>query len=224
MLGLDADRCQLGSVSTWHSLIPAGASETPEDVAVLSSVEVSRMRTLKFEGDRREYAAAHALLRRAVAKALGCNPSAVPIRTNPCPQCGSLHGRPFIEGNPGLGISLSHTRGAVLVGLANGAVGVDIECIPDVNVVDELLGELHPAEQKILTNLSKQDRPATFAQLWVRKEAYLKALGQGLNRELSRDYLGPDSTLLPQGWTVRNLATSAQHRAAVVFPKSLAGN
>jgi hypothetical protein len=76
--------------------------------------------------------------------------------TRMCPHCGSVeHGRPSA---PGRFVSLSYTRGLVLVALAEAPVGVDVE----------------------------RDGPVVpgFADTaaWTRAEALLKASGEGLRR------------------------------------------
>lgn len=195
---------------------------SPSDLAALSTSEVTRFNAFLLDDDRETYAAAHILARRALGKVIGCEPSAVSLYAEGCSQCGEPHGRPIVKGIPDLGVSLSHTSGAVLIGIARTSIGVDVENVPALETVNELVGELHSEERTYIEALPVEEQPAAFARLWVRKEAYLKALGLGLNRELHRDYLGPNSGLHPAGWLVRDIPCGVTHRAAIVVPKAKA--
>lgn len=206
-----------GSTLVWVGTVPTEGPVPLADLEVLSSAETCRLAALRFGDDRRAYAAAHVLVRCVLAQVLGGRPRDVPIRSEACRVCGGPHGRPVVESRSGLRFSLSHTTGAVLVGLSAYPVGVDVERIPAPEVVAALLDELHPDERAHLEALPVDERVAGFAQLWVRKEAYLKALGTGLTRALNLDYLGPDPNRRPPGWVVQDLALGSLHRAAVVL-------
>ena len=82
--------------------------------------------------------------------------------------------------------SLSHAHGAVAVAVSRqGFVGIDIE--PAMRAV-ELPGiassVMHPAEVSDLSRMSNEVRTQALLELWVRKEALLKASGIGLMREM----------------------------------------
>ena len=102
-----------------------------------------------------------------------------------CPQCGSdRHGRPLLKGATSLGatsVSVSRTTGLTLVAVSrSGAVGVDVEDLARFTVgplADSGWGGfagvlLHPLERATTSS--------ALATTWVRKEALLKAQGQGL--------------------------------------------
>ncbi|MGN6721902.1 MAG: 4'-phosphopantetheinyl transferase family protein [Marmoricola sp.] len=81
-----------------------------------------------------------------------------------CPRCGSTeHGRPFADGV--VSLSLSHSGGLTLAATAETLVGIDHEPIGTVLQRDVVA---HPSES------------GDALQLWVRKEAVLKATGLGL--------------------------------------------
>ena len=95
-----------------------------------------------------------------------------------CPGCASPeHGRPYPLGWDGArpaGVSLSRTPGTTVVAMwQDGPVGVDVERVDrftDGGVADVLL---HPGE--------RAGSAAGLATTWVRKEALLKASGDGLS-------------------------------------------
>lgn len=93
-------------------------------------------------------------------------------------------GKPYLPELPGMSISLSHPAGWIACALAPEPVGIDIEAFTGagdaLGDVDQLAQFLHPAEGGWLAKRKGGDRRRAFCLLWTRKEAYLKATGQGL--------------------------------------------
>lgn len=144
----------------------------------------------------------------------GVAPDAVRLTRERCPSCDGPHGRPATGG--GVHFSLSHTRGVALLAFADVPVGVDVERVPEPRVVTEIAGQLHPAEAAELAALPQEERPAAFARVWTRKEAYLKGEGTGLAGGLNREHVGTGPRPLgPPGWTVTDVAVPAGYAAAV---------
>ena len=87
-----------------------------------------------------------------------------------------------------LRFNLSHAGGYALYGFASGAeVGVDLER-EDLSIeVDSLVHRyFSPAEAQSILALPGRDRHAAFFRTWTRKEAFIKAHGQGLSLPLER--------------------------------------
>jgi 4'-phosphopantetheinyl transferase len=121
--------------------------------------------------DRDRSLIAAGLLRLAVAHVLGTDPADVEVRRD-C-RCGRPHGRPTLPGT-GWHASVSHAGDLVAVALTDVAeVGVDVEQVRDVDVVGMSRHVLAPDEAV------PEDRAAFFA-LWTRKEAVVKATGDGI--------------------------------------------
>lgn len=188
----------------------------------LDARERARAASFRRPWDALLYTAAHIALRRLLAARLGLPPREVTYIREPCPGCGDPHGRPALRprpgsGPPGLHFSLSHSSGRALLGLATVPVGVDIQRIPAATTTEVCTRLLHPGERAELAELPPERLAASFAQLWARKEAYLKGLGTGLGRPPHLDYLGTPGPGRPgpAGWTVRDLPCGPTHRAAV---------
>lgn len=83
-------------------------------------------------------------------------------------------------------------------------LGVDVEAELDPRAASDILPLLHPAERRELEAMDPAAVGGAAAQLWARKEAFLKALGLGLSRDLSLDLVGAGpSPLTPSGWEGR---------------------
>ncbi|MEU2073874.1 4'-phosphopantetheinyl transferase superfamily protein [Streptomyces sp. NPDC013489] len=120
------------------------------------------------------------------------------------------HGRPVLTSSA-LEFSLSYSQDLVLIGAASNPIGVDVEPAPQLEVAEQLATVLHSAECEEIDTALPEDRPAVFARLWARKEAYLKGLGTGLGREASADDVRGD---LP-GWYLTDLPVGSGYAVAL---------
>ena len=153
--------------------------------ALLSSEERSRYDGFRLACDRRDYAAAHALLRTSLSCYSEIDPQAWAF------EAGG-HGKPELPVRDGLRVrltfSLSHARGIVACAIAPGAnVGIDVERTDLTFDYSSIASRyLAPHEIVQLHRCRPQDRSARFVELWTLKEAYVKATGSGLSLALSR--------------------------------------
>jgi 4'-phosphopantetheinyl transferase len=187
------------------------------DLTVLDAAERERAARFVREDDHVLYTVAHAALRTVLAARTGVPATELRFERAPCPCCGALHGRPRLTSADGPEFSLSHGGDLVLIGLAPAAIpiGVDVERLPSPETVRETMTTLHPAEQAELASAPGGPSPESFARIWTRKEAYLKALGTGLGRDPAEDYVGESvPAALPHGWTITTLPADPTHAAA----------
>lgn len=160
------------------------AGEVAACWALLDADEHARARAFLHEADRRTYVVAHGLLRRFLGALAGCHPASLCFGVEPL-------GKPFLsgpegrqQGGAGLSFSLSHSGSLVALAFTGVAFcGVDIEEPRPARGVETLWGEdvLSGEERRFLGALAMADRPAAFLDLWVCKEAALKAVGVGLS-------------------------------------------
>ncbi len=93
-------------------------------------------------------------------------------------------GRPFLAGWEELHISLSQSGEFVACALADRPVGVDVEQWRKGKSPERVMRRLHIKEREILRSCSEKEREQAFYGLWVRKESFLKAMGEGLRLPL----------------------------------------
>ncbi|MDQ1081823.1 4'-phosphopantetheinyl transferase superfamily protein [Pseudoroseomonas cervicalis] len=172
----------------------ADAARQAAWLALLSPDEQARAARFHFAEDRRAYLAAHALARRMLAGASGRAPSSLRFVAGPA-------GRPELDpalGLPGLRFNLSHARGLVACALAlEDDVGVDVEALSRAARVADLAARYFaPEEAAALARLPAERREAAFLRLWTLKEAFVKAIGQGLSFGLERFALRLDPPAL----------------------------
>ena len=150
--------------------------------ALLDDAERGRRGELLRDPDRDRFTVGAVLLRTAVAAETGLPAGQVVVRRD-CPGCARPHGRPVLPGT-GLHASVSHSGEVVAVALTRlGPVGVDVEAhVPlDHAALHPLL--LGPGE--LAGDLGE------FYRTWTRKEAVLKATGDGLRVPMAELSVGP---------------------------------
>jgi 4'-phosphopantetheinyl transferase len=109
------------------------------------------------------------------------------------------HGKPFLS-PPTVEFNLSHSRGALLVGISREqALGVDIEVPSRPRPVLDLAQRYFAAHEALaLSQLDAASQQPAFLQLWSCKEAVVKALGSGIGFGLARVAFTLDGDGVPQ--------------------------
>lgn len=136
---------------------------------------------------RLRFAASRSLLKHAAGAALHGDPRELELSYGPT-------GRPYLRGFDQLDISLSHTKDLLLVGLTSlGLIGVDAE-LADRQLYQKGMGRhvCTSYEMVMLANLPAEDRNPALLRLWTLKEAYSKAIGQGMQFRFTEFGFGPD--------------------------------
>ena len=134
---------------------------------------------------RDQFVTARALLRLVLAPEIHVPPSRVALVAR-CQRCGSgRHGKPrLLDAGLPLAFSLTHVGGCVAIATTPGrAVGVDVEIAHDrTDPEREALAAaaLAPQELAAYRRIPADDRGRAMAVWWSRKEAVLKATGDGL--------------------------------------------
>ena len=133
------------------------------------------LRRIPHEAARAQSIAAELLLCWAVRQ---FKPQGVPV---PPVRSLSPKGKPYFAQNPGFAFSLSHAGDWAVLAVCDAPVGVDIEAVGQdrPQVVARFF---HPREQDAYFALPEDARTDAFYTLWVRKEAVVKALGDGMHR------------------------------------------
>lgn len=93
-------------------------------------------------------------------------------------------GKPFFTDYPYIYFNLSHSAGRIVCAISDQAIGIDIqqETARSLSIADRFF---HPKEASFLSTLDEDARQTAFYRLWVLKEAYLKATGDGLYKPLA---------------------------------------
>jgi len=170
-----------GECQVWWASPVAGAAEL---LALLDAGERHRYARFLRDEDRARYLAAHALARLVLAGHLGVAAPALAFEAV-CRRCGAGdHGKPRLDtAGGGIEFSLSHSGARVVLAVArDAAVGVDVERLNARRDFAALIpAVLSAAEQPSVAALPAAERAGAVLRYWTRKEALLKATGDGLS-------------------------------------------
>lgn len=159
--------------ATWPEWLPAVLT-TPR-LRQLLGRDWSRYTATRDPAVRCRFAAARLLVKYTAAAALGIDPEDIDIAYR-------LGGRPYLRGLDQVEVGLTHTGELMAAGISRtGRIGLDAERADRRLDPDLMRGQMcTPAEAAFLDALPHQERAAWLLRLWTLKEAYTKALGQGM--------------------------------------------
>jgi 4'-phosphopantetheinyl transferase len=171
-----------GEVEVWAAWLDLNAEEAAALWTILSREEQERARRFASERDRGRFAAARGLLRTILGNRLSIEPRGIEFGY-------SANGKPFLMGGfagTGLQFNLSHSGGLAVFALGRrGLVGVDVEQVRPVPNLSPLAERFFSArEYAEIQRLSGEEAQRGFFRIWTRKEAWLKATGQGITGPL----------------------------------------
>ncbi len=175
--------------TTWGEWLPAVL--TAPGLRRLLARDWTRYRRTTDPAVRYRFAAARLLIKYAAAAALRTPPDSLDLAYR-------LGGRPYLRGLDQIEVSLTHTGDLIVVGLSRiGRIGVDAEPVGRQMRLDLLQAQMcTPAETAELHTFPADEQAAHALRLWTLKEAYTKALGQGMRLGFTEFGFGLRSGLL----------------------------
>jgi 4'-phosphopantetheinyl transferase len=212
-------------VHVWRAVLDVPESQVRNLWYTLTADERQRAERYVFQKDRTHFVVARGLLRVLLGRYLRQDPRHLHFTYGP-------HGKPALAtdtGRASMHFNVSHSHGLALYAITRGReVGVDVERIRPA-VVQEQIAEhfFSPREVIVLRALPPPLQAPAFFACWTRKEAYIKAKGDGLTLPLDQFEVslapGEPAALLrtawdPQeaaGWALQDLAPAPGYRAAV---------
>ena len=88
------------------------------------------------------------------------------------------YGKPFLKNFPNIHYNISHTKGLIVCAMADCCVGIDVEKMrPFKRRIVERFFSPQEREYIFASHTQQEER---FAEIWTRKEAYVKWLGKGM--------------------------------------------
>jgi 4'-phosphopantetheinyl transferase len=183
---------QPGHVHVWSAWLDGSTTPVDEASAILSADELDRAARFHFDRHRRRFVCARGALRQILGWYLDVDARELSFAYGP-------HGKPALSRGARRRVSfnVSHSDDLALIAVApeDVDIGVDVEAVRSMPDGDDIACRFFaPSEVARLRSLPAALREPAFFQCWTRKEAYLKALGDGLARPLDRFEVtfGPD--------------------------------
>jgi len=215
-------------VHVWRIDLAAGAG-SPTAATLLSSDERERAARLLCEHKRARFIAGRSALRRLLGNYLGAAPQTLVFRYGP-------HGKPALVTGASetvLTFNFSHSEDLALLAVTTDReIGIDIEYRHrDISVAPFARHILSENEAAALQRLPEEQHQQALLTAWTRKEAYVKALGEGLARSLKSFSAGiaddepavrrlEDASGEPHTWKFTPLVVHPDYLACVAAPGS----
>jgi 4'-phosphopantetheinyl transferase len=171
-------------VHLWWAWLKRPDAQVQRLIATLSADELIRADRFRFERDRQRFIVRRGLLRTILGCYLGIAPDRVLIAYG-------YYGKPTLADNHSrstLCFNLSHSNGLALYAVTSKReIGVDIEWIRAIPEAEQIAEQFYSvSESAAFRALSAEKKQEAFFNCWTRKEAYIKARGEGLSIPLSQ--------------------------------------
>jgi 4'-phosphopantetheinyl transferase len=207
-----------GEVHVWTIDLDAEPAAITALLGSLSGEERARAARLRTTELRLRFVVAHGALRAILSRYLETPAASIRLETTSA-------GKPFVCDSH-IGFNLSHSDGVALCAVTLDAqIGVDVERIRPVPDADAIVRRYFAAgEARAYTVMPPPDRTPAFFSIWTRKEAFVKAIGDGLQCPLDSFEVDgtpsaaePGITIDPTrgAWYLRAFAPAPGYIAAV---------
>jgi 4'-phosphopantetheinyl transferase len=197
-------------VHVWQFRIDEAGRAAPGVLASkLSTDELKRAENFRVREAARQFVVCRAVLRIILGRYLGIPAEDVCFAY-------SDKGKPYLRDSTSrISFNLSHSENICMVGLSVQAMlGIDVEQIQYGPDYEEVASATLSAEE--IANLEGATHPdhrtEVFFECWTRREACMKASGEGLSGQ-SR------GVLLNPGWTILNFSPYPGYSAAIALSK-----
>jgi len=149
---------------------------------LLSDTERRRADRFAFDRDRNRFIVARANLREMLATRLSVRPESVELTYG-------VHGKPALSrrfADSDLRFNVSHSDDVAVYAFSLGReIGIDIEVVRSIPDADDIAARFFSRrENETYLTLDPNDKPQGFFNCWTRKEAFVKAIGDGLYHPL----------------------------------------
>ncbi|HTW58268.1 MAG TPA: 4'-phosphopantetheinyl transferase superfamily protein [Terriglobales bacterium] len=177
-------------VHLWRLDLSAAAASEERWQQILSADERARAARFRFSRDRQFFAATRAVLRTILGSYVASDPKSLAFNY-------AEKGKPSLVENDlaqgharsrqRLEFNVSHSGTTALLAFARGrALGVDVEQIRDDRDAEAVAQRFFSQREQIeLASFPASDTLRGFFRCWTRKEAFIKARGEGLSIPLS---------------------------------------
>jgi 4'-phosphopantetheinyl transferase len=223
---------QPARVRVWRTDLDRSESETAALAGLLSDDERARADRFRFDRDRQRFTVARGQLRRLLGSVLGVAGHEIEFSY-------AVRGKPGLKWPEGseLEFNLSHSNGLALIATCwRCPVGVDIEwqrpTLDFQGIADRFFT---PREVGEIVAQPEDARRSAFFRGWTRKEAFIKARGDGLWLGLDQFEVSIDPAVPPRlvrtawdpeeirRWTLLDLDAPDGFSAALVVAGAIAG-
>jgi 4'-phosphopantetheinyl transferase len=205
-----------GEVHVWRVSLSPERTLLSAFMIELSEEERERGERFRFRADAEKFIAAHGALRMILGAYAGVRPRDLMFSLSVFGKPSLIHGE---EARARLRFNMADSGEIALVAVASDReVGVDIERMKaGADLSGEALRCFCEAEMEAYRAAPMERREDVFYTFWSRKEAYIKARGEGMSLVLRDIDVSVAPALLDRRWTLEDLTVDRGYRGAVVL-------
>jgi 4'-phosphopantetheinyl transferase len=144
----------------------------------LNAAELQRAQKYHFEKDSNQFIICRSLLKFILAQHTGLDIDKINIELN-------SNKKPYLSSNKAICFNVSHSHDFAIIAMSKRAVGIDIEYLNTNFHFSEVLPSVF-GNLEIESILNTDDKTYAFYKFWTRKEAIVKATGQGISDHLTQ--------------------------------------
>jgi len=207
-------------VDVWHGYLLLNQSEEHYYWSLLNDDEKQKAHTFARPELQKKYVKTRGVLRKILASYLDKEPECIDIKMGE-------YGKPYLtEGS--VNFNLSHTGNKFVVAVGNvGDMGIDLEQHRNRKNMSGLVKKCFSDEESVYWHaLPEMHKTDMFFRFWVRKEAFVKAVGRGIALGLERCVVNPDNQTcflnipeaygLAADWKILDIALKQEDICALV--------
>jgi len=201
-------------IHVWRASLDQAPLQIESFLLSLAADEKARAERFYFARDRGHFIVARGVLRAILGRYMNRAPEQLSFRYG-------ARGKPVLAGESGadaIHFNLSHSHGLALYAITKGRqVGIDLERIRSDVAVAEIAGRFFPpGEAATLQALPADMQRQAFFRSWTRKEASIKARGEGLLSLEASDAMGTHRDPIDAArWSLQELIPAPDYVAAL---------
>ena len=177
-------RIKSDEIHLWRASLDQSVSQLHRLRQTLSSDERMRAERFRFEQDRKHFVAGRGILRMILGRYLNVEPDRMQF-------CYGKHGKPELSdalGKRNILFNMSDSEGLALYAFTRShEIGVDIESIREISEMDQIAQSFFSSgENAVFCSIPNGKKKEAFFNCWTRKEAFIKAIGEGFSQPLDK--------------------------------------
>ncbi|MEO1208335.1 MAG: 4'-phosphopantetheinyl transferase superfamily protein [Cyanobacteria bacterium J06638_20] len=215
------------SIHLWRVAIDAVPEPTQQALwDTLSAEEQQRAERFVRKADEQRFIVGRGVLRSLLGHYCHLAPPDIQFVYND-------YGKPLLKPSSDtdtLWFNLSHTEGWVVYAIAQTPIGIDLERIHTISQLDQIIERFFSQkEQATFHHLPEVQQNDHFFPFWTAKEAYSKAVGQGISLPLDQIDVALEPTphfqhlpeAIAEEWKLRLFTLEEDYVGAIAFAKDI---
>ncbi len=161
-------------------------------IKFLSSSELNRANGYHFNKDKNKFIICRTILKILLAEHIGLDVDKIFLDNH-------FNKKPYLSSHPSVFFNVTHSGDYAIIAIAKSPIGVDIEYVnKDFDFKEILPNIFNKIEIDEVDN--SNDKHLTFYRFWTRKEAIVKAIGNGIDDNFSKIPITDGIHTIPSSW------------------------